>query len=45
MHSLVFTQLYHIKTIKSPTHFNPCQIIIIMMESVSQMILYKTLNN
>jgi len=44
MHSLVFTQLYYIKTLKSPTHYIPCWIII-MMESVFQMILYKTLNN
>jgi len=44
MHSLVFAQLYYIKTLKSPTRFSPCWIII-MMESVSQMILYETLNN
>jgi hypothetical protein len=44
MHGLVFAQLYCIKILKSPTHFSPFWIII-MMESVSQIILYKTLNN
>ena len=43
MHSLVFTQLYYIKTLKTPTCFDPCEIII--GESVNQTIVYKILSN